>query len=269
MSKFSFLQRDQQYAYHKWAFGALLLVTLVPAAVLNLFFLLSFAGSSLVRRTPHWLLLVLSSRDLLVTLTLIPIAVDWMVVNLARWGGGQVWCSLAGFLDFTLAALYPLLLVVLAVTLYTRNYFPPGLPEDEFDDPLGLPVDPLSGVMHTSSRSVWSPLLHQGSCHILTGLFFPLISGLLPWRTLSRIVLPPWSAPTPGTATATSPGSPPRRRGRRTTSHTRAVAASAAASAAAAAAAASVGERGSPSTWCPTGPVRSPDPLRAAWPLGG
>ncbi len=130
----------------------LLLLTLAAALVLNLGFVLSFAGSRFVRRTPHWALLALAARDLLVVLVLIPTGVDWMVVNLAQWGGGQVWCSAAGFLDFTLAAMYPAVLVVLAVTLYTRNYFPPELPEDEFDDPLDLPMDPLGGTMHTSSR---------------------------------------------------------------------------------------------------------------------
>lgn len=70
------------------------------------------------------MLLVLCVRDLLVTLILIPTAIDWFVVNFGIWGGGQIWCQMAGFFDFTLATAYPLILLAFAVTLYTRRYSP-------------------------------------------------------------------------------------------------------------------------------------------------
>jgi hypothetical protein len=44
-------------------------------------------------------------------------------------------CKFAGFLDFFLAAEYPILLVILSIILYTRKY--PKLEEGNF----GLPMD--------------------------------------------------------------------------------------------------------------------------------
>jgi len=66
---------------------------------------------------------------------------------------GSFWCSASGFLDFTLAAAYPITLVTFAVTLYTRAIIPidpveaAGLPMDE--------ADPIDRVIDNSQ--------HQGS----------------------------------------------------------------------------------------------------------
>ena len=115
----------------------------MASLVLNLGFLLSFVGSPNIRQQPHWALLFLSIRDLLVTLVLIPSAIDWFVTNFGMWSGGMIWCKTAGFLDFALAFEYPLLLLAIAFILYTRRHGPPegldlpmgGMDEvDQFND---------------------------------------------------------------------------------------------------------------------------------------
>ena len=107
--------------FHRWGYAALLGLTLVASLVLNLGFLLSFVGSTNLRQQPHWAFLFLALRDLLVTLVLIPSAIDWLVTNFGMWSGGMVWCKAAGFLDFALAFEYPLLLLAIAFILYTRD----------------------------------------------------------------------------------------------------------------------------------------------------
>ena len=107
--------------FHRWGYAALLGLTIVASLVLNLGFLLSFVGSAGLRQQPHWAFLFLALRDLLVTLVLIPSAIDWLVTNFGMWSGGMVWCKAAGFLDFALAFEYPLLLLAIAFILYTRD----------------------------------------------------------------------------------------------------------------------------------------------------
>ena len=107
--------------FHRWGYAALLGLTLVASLVLNLGFLLSFVGSAGLRQQPHWAFLFLALRDLLVTLVLIPSAIDWLVANFGMWSGGMGWCKAAGFLDFALAFEYPLLLLAIAFILYTRD----------------------------------------------------------------------------------------------------------------------------------------------------
>ena len=107
--------------FHRWGYAGLLGLTIVASLVLNLGFLLSFVGSASIRQQPHWAFLFLAIRDLLVTLVLIPSAIDWFVTNFGMWSGGMVWCKAAGFLDFALAFEYPLLLLAIAFILYTRD----------------------------------------------------------------------------------------------------------------------------------------------------
>ena len=122
--------------FHRWGYAALLGLTIAASLALNLGFLLSFVGSSNIRQQPHWAFLFLAIRDLLVTLVLIPSAIDWFVTNFGMWSGGMIWCKTAGFLEFALAFEYPLLLIAIAFILYTRRYGPPDgldLPMDEVD----------------------------------------------------------------------------------------------------------------------------------------
>ena len=108
----------------------------MASLVLNLGFLLSFVGSAGLRQQPHWAFLFLALRDLLVTLVLIPSAIDWLVANFGMWSGGMVWCKAAGFLDFALAFEYPLLLLAIAFILYTRDALLSAVVQDRFH-PLG------------------------------------------------------------------------------------------------------------------------------------
>ncbi len=110
-------------------------------------------GSKSIRGVPHWTFLMLAIRDLLVTLILIPTTIDWMVVNIGVWGGGPIWCSIAGFVDYALALEYPLLLLALAIILYTRRY---DVPEG-FDVPMDE-VDQLNGLNQTQQS-----MQHHGS----------------------------------------------------------------------------------------------------------
>lgn len=140
-----------QFELTGWGFAVLLVLTLLAGVVLNSLFLMSFLGNPNIRKTPHWTFLALASRDLLVALLLVPTALDWFVVNSAAWSGGQAWCSIAGFLDFTLATAYPLILVILAITLFTRSYVPAPLPPLDFDV-LPDPDGPLNGTHGPGSQ---------------------------------------------------------------------------------------------------------------------
>jgi len=123
--------------------------------VFNAAFLASFCAPGLrgavVRRLPHWPLLALSVRDLLVALVLVPTTIDWMIANIGSWTMGSFWCSTSGLLDFTLATAYPLILIIFGVTLYTRAVIP--------IDPVeaaGLPMeqaDPMDRVINSNQNS--------------------------------------------------------------------------------------------------------------------
>ncbi len=76
--------------FHRWGFGALLLLTLAISLLLNAAFVGSFVVNRSLRCSPHWPLLALCIRDLAVTLILIPTAVDWLVVSFGVWSAGQV-----------------------------------------------------------------------------------------------------------------------------------------------------------------------------------
>lgn len=146
-----------QFLYHRWGYGALLIITLILGLLFNLAFVFSFIGNRNIRKMPHWTFLCLSVRDLLVSVILIPIVTDWFVVNLGFWNGGKFLCELAGFFDFFLLAEYPLILVTLGITLYTRQYSQEGLdlPMDEMD-PMNYP-----GIRDLTSRSR-TPSVAQG-----------------------------------------------------------------------------------------------------------
>ena len=69
------MQLFSQFLFHRWGFAALLVLTLLAGLVLNVLFLLSFAGNERVRRMPNWPLMALSVRDVIVALVLIPICI--------------------------------------------------------------------------------------------------------------------------------------------------------------------------------------------------
>jgi len=93
---------------------------------------------------PHIVFLILSVRDLMVALILIPICIDWFIVNVGFFEGDEILCKFAGFLDFFLAAEYPIILIVFAVILYTRKY--PKLEEGNFDLPMDEYNEPIPAI---------------------------------------------------------------------------------------------------------------------------
>ena len=160
-NKFKYLHARCISRFHRWGYAGLLGLTIVASLVLNLGFLLSFVGSANVRQQPHWAFLFLAIRDLLVTLVLIPSAIDWFVTNFGMWSGGMIWCKAAGFLDFALAFEYPLLLLAIAFILYTRRHGPPegldlpmgGIDEvDQFEQSMPLGGGPPSQQQRQNSR---------------------------------------------------------------------------------------------------------------------
>lgn len=136
-----------QFAYHRWGYATLLILTLVACLVLNLIFIASFVVNSTKQKyMPHILFLLLAVRDVMVAVIVIPICIDWFIVNVGFFEGDEIFCKFAGFIDFFLAAEYPILLSILSIILYTRKY--PKLEEGNF----GLPMDefnPEPEIIHS------------------------------------------------------------------------------------------------------------------------
>jgi len=116
---------ESSFSYYSWGYGVLLGLTLTACLLLNLFFLASFCVNGLggrPRKAPNVALLCLSLRDLMVCLVLIPICIDWYVVNSGFFKGGFILCKFAAFLEHFLAAEYPLLVIAFAIVLLTRKF---------------------------------------------------------------------------------------------------------------------------------------------------
>ena len=96
-----------QFAYHRWGYAALLLLTLLGGVLLNSSIIGAFAFDwKNLKKMPHLVIFMLCIRDLLVSLVLIPMCVNWYIVNLGVFSGGHVLCAFAAFFDFTMAAEY-------------------------------------------------------------------------------------------------------------------------------------------------------------------
>ena len=103
---------------------------------------------------PHTLIFTLCIRDILVTLILIPTCIDWYIVHMGVYPGGEILCKIVAFFDFTFATEYALLLIVMAIVLYTRR-----LPkfEDTLDD---LPMQNQMNYSQPPSMS-YPPVVRQ------------------------------------------------------------------------------------------------------------
>ena len=134
-----------QFAYHRWGYATLLLLTLLAGLVLNGVVIGSFLGDwKNLRKMPHTVVFTLCIRDLLVALILIPICVDWYVVHVGSFASGEIMCKISAFFDYTLATEYALLLVIFGVILYTRKF-------PKFEDTLD-PVEDLMTQMRPPSH---------------------------------------------------------------------------------------------------------------------
>ena len=150
-----------QFYNHRWGFASLLVLTLLSSLILNTVFLASFfVNSSKQRLMPHLAFFFLSVRDLLVALILIPICVNWYIVNMGFFEGDEIFCRCTAFLDFFLAAEYPLLLIFLAIILYSRKY--PKLEDRNIDFQLG-DYDPAEAAPMTSRFMTETPSLRAQS----------------------------------------------------------------------------------------------------------
>ena len=131
-----------QFAYHRWGYAALLLITLLAGVILNGLVVGSFLFDwKNLKKMPHTVVFTLCIRDLLVALILIPICVDWYVVHVGAFSSGEIMCKITSFFDYALAAQYALILVIFAVILYTRKF-------PKFEDTL----DPIEDLMATQMQ---------------------------------------------------------------------------------------------------------------------
>lgn len=158
------VSRDSTITHTRWGHLALLAASMVVGISLNLLYLAGYRACPRAgREVPHVCLVWLAVRDILVCLILFPTAMDWLIVNLSEWSGGDAWCSIAGFFDFYLNAVYPLLLISLIIVLYSRKLWkPPILPSY----PPGPPIHPSSRHSNYShSRGHPPPALSNSHSH--------------------------------------------------------------------------------------------------------
>ena len=146
-----------QFYDHRWGYASLLILTLLVSLALNVFFLASFvANAAKQKMMPHLVFLFLSVRDLLVALILIPICIDWFIINIGFFEGDEIFCRCTAFLDYFLAAQYPILLIFLSIILYSRKY--PKLEDRNFVFPLGeydlAEAAPMTSQFMTETPSI-------------------------------------------------------------------------------------------------------------------
>lgn len=124
----SILRPGDPLFYTRWGYAALLGVTMLAGIVMNTVYLLGYwVCPRAMLEVPHVALVSLAIRDLLVCLFVMPAAIDWLVAGLTSWSGGAGWCKTAVFFDYYLNTVYPLLVIMLCVILYTRK-LPPKPP---------------------------------------------------------------------------------------------------------------------------------------------
>jgi len=121
----SVLRPGDPLYYTRWGYAALLGVTLLAGVVMNTVYLLGYwVCPRAMLEVPHVALVSLAIRDLLVCFFVMPAALDWLVAGLTSWPGGAGWCKTAVFFDYYLSTLYPLLVLMLCIILYTRKVPP-------------------------------------------------------------------------------------------------------------------------------------------------
>ena len=119
---FTSLQTPFEFA--KWIYLALLIATVLTCCGLNFAFLISFIQNGLggFRKAPNIVFLCMAIRDLIVCTILIPICIDWYVIENVKFTGGFILCKFTGFLDFWMLAEYPILIIVFGIILLTRKF---------------------------------------------------------------------------------------------------------------------------------------------------
>jgi len=138
--------------YTRFGYAALLGITLLSGLLLNGIYLLGYlVCPRAMLEVPHVAMVSLAIRDLLVCLFVLPAALDWLIVGLTSWPGGQIWCQTAVFFDYYLNTLHPFLILTLCLILYTRK-LPPVLPQDipHIPQPIDTRLSSRSGYTRQS-----------------------------------------------------------------------------------------------------------------------
>ena len=112
------------FDFAKWIYLALLVATVLVCSGLNFAFLISFIQNGMggFRKIPNVVFICMSLRDLIVCAVLIPICIDWYVIENGVFAGGFILCKFTGFLDYWMLAQYPILIIVFGVILLTRKF---------------------------------------------------------------------------------------------------------------------------------------------------
>ena len=112
------------FDFAKWIYLALLVATILVCSGLNFAFLISFIQNGMggFRKIPNVVFICMSLRDLIVCAVLIPICIDWYVIENGVFAGGFILCKFTGFLDYWMLAQYPILIIVFGVILLTRKF---------------------------------------------------------------------------------------------------------------------------------------------------
>ena len=119
-------QHNQQnpFQLYKWIYAVLLTATIATCCLLNFVFLSSFVQNGMggFRKAVNVVFLCMTVRHLIVCTILIPICINWYVVDEGYFNGGEILCKFTGFLDYFMQAEYPILIIAFAVILLTRKF---------------------------------------------------------------------------------------------------------------------------------------------------
>jgi len=163
----SILRPTDPLYYTRWGYAALLGITLLAGLVMNTVYLLGYwVCPRAMLEVPHVALVSLAIRDILVCLFVMPAALDWLVAGLTSWSGGAGWCKTAVFFDYYLNTVYPLIVIMLCIILYTRKMPPkPPSSKESVRHHTNSRMSHRSGYVHQShTPSVRAPSV-AGSVH--------------------------------------------------------------------------------------------------------
>ena len=112
------------FEFAKWIYLALLVATIITCCGLNFAFLISFVQNGMggFRKIPNVVFLCMTVRDLIVCTILLPICIDWYVIENGYFTGGFILCKFTGFLDYFMMGEYPILIIMFGLILLTRKF---------------------------------------------------------------------------------------------------------------------------------------------------
>eukprot|EP00096_Caligus_rogercresseyi_P010262 TRINITY_DN3679_c0_g1_i2.p1 TRINITY_DN3679_c0_g1~~TRINITY_DN3679_c0_g1_i2.p1 ORF type:complete len:588 (+),score=146.07 TRINITY_DN3679_c0_g1_i2:174-1937(+) len=108
----------QNYDYANWGYIILYILVIIFSLFGNLVFIMTVKRNEGLHRTPHFLLVCLAIRDLIVTLGVIPFVIDSQAVNFMQWKAGEALCKGYSFLNYGTMAAHSFNIVFLMFFLY-------------------------------------------------------------------------------------------------------------------------------------------------------